>query len=148
MSCEMEPKVSLLIDGELADAERVDVEAHLKHCAACRQVRRDFLHLSETIRSHRVEPRGSTSDALDALLSTAHGGFWKRRVSVPLPLATAATVTVLVLGAWAALQQLTPAAPAVPADVTLATSDAEVNLLDRYDGGLPAVLYKVRRDDR
>lgn len=148
MSCEFEPRVSLLIDGELPAAERTSVEAHLRDCAGCRQLRRDFGEVGETIRTHQPKPERSAAEALDAIVRTQRAGFWNRRVTVPLPVAAAATVALIALGTWATLQQVTPRPQAVPASSEVAASAPVQNLLDRYDHGQPAVLYKVRHGDR
>ncbi len=54
MSCELNEKVSLLIDGELPASETRMVERHLATCAACQQTRADFLQLRQQISAYAV----------------------------------------------------------------------------------------------
>ena len=43
MSCYLTEKISLLIDGELPQAEAREIERHLVTCSECHQTREDFL---------------------------------------------------------------------------------------------------------
>ncbi len=49
MNCSFTEKISLLIDGELSNAEARDVERHLFSCNDCQQLRADFLNLRTQI---------------------------------------------------------------------------------------------------
>ncbi len=74
MNCHWTEKVSLLIDGELAQAEAAEVERHLQTCAACRQARADFLSFRQHLVSYRAEIDPLTQKAALAqiLASGAH----------------------------------------------------------------------------
>jgi anti-sigma factor RsiW len=56
MTCtEMDARIDALLDGELASAERAEVEAHLAACAACAALHADLLALRERARRAPAE---------------------------------------------------------------------------------------------
>src|SRR5579859_6577031 len=84
MRCDFEEDVSALFDGELRDEEAARVRAHVETCAACRELLDDFESVRESVRSlHQIESQPRS--------------LWRRRVTIPLPIAAA--IAVLLLGA-------------------------------------------------
>lgn len=61
MSCDSTEKISLLIDGELPQAEAREIERHLVTCSECQQTREDFLNLRSQISAYNpgLEPSAS-----------------------------------------------------------------------------------------
>lgn len=148
MSCETEARVSLLLDDALSATEAVAVRQHITECASCRRLERDFAHLGRVIRSYEPTPGVSTEAALQAVVGSRSARFWRRRVSVPLPLAAAATLVLAALGVWTAYGELTRLDPGrrVANTVQGGLPATDPVGLDRFDLGHRALLYKVRRD--
>jgi len=141
MSCEFESRVSERIDGEASPADAERVARHLAGCESCRQLERELLHLGRAVRAYDPVPQRSAADALGAVMAASHGGFWRRPVTVPLSVAVAAVLAIVVLGVGVAYrpvsrdQQGTRVRPAEPEAVSAG--------LDRFDRGQRAILYTV-----
>ena len=112
MTCEgYQEQVSQLIDNELEEQESPAMFAHLSTCAECR----GFLHTSLRLRSGLQEhgPLLAPTHVDEKVLGTAPSKrrlvpdrlaipsvLWKRRVSLPVPVA-AAVIVLLMLGSIA-----------------------------------------------
>lgn len=71
MNCNFTEKVSSLIDGELTQAERREVERHLVTCGECQQMRADFLNLRSQIANFETSLQPTVQKrALKKILST------------------------------------------------------------------------------
>ncbi len=114
MSCGFEEEVSALFDGELPEGDAARVRAHVASCASCRELLGDFESVRAQVRSLRV----TTS-------------WWRRRVSIPLPLA-AALALLVVAAPFAAYRRAGPPRVAAPQTVV---RRAGSGLLAQYDGG-------------
>lgn len=99
MDCDVTPILSAYLDGELDDAERARVSAHIETCGSCQATLEDF-------RSVGLAAAGYTSAsgpfdgrrALATVLARGRTPVWRRRVSVP----AAALPVVAVLAATGA----------------------------------------------
>ena len=145
MKCEFESRVSLLVDGELSPEEVARVEAHVAGCEGCRQLERDLLHLGQAVRAYDPALDRTAAEAFGSVMAASGGGFWKRRVTIPLSLAAAAMLALVSLGIWTVYRQVSPGEP--PASVKLAEPTVGMPGLDRFDRGQRAVLYKVRDEE-
>lgn len=112
MSCGFEEDVSALFDGELPEEEAARVRAHMEGCASCRPLLDDFESVRAQVRSLRV----TTS-------------WWRRRVSIPLPLA-AALALLIVAAPFVAYRR-----PEEPRPVAAQARPANAGLFAQYDGG-------------
>ncbi len=86
MSCALSEKVSLLIDGELPPTEMRVVEQHLATCAACQQMRADFLGLRQQLSAYAVvrDPhaeRRALAHVLAQRGATQDVQPWRKRLS-------------------------------------------------------------------
>jgi Putative zinc-finger len=71
MSCNFTEKISSLIDGELTQAEELEVERHLLSCGECEQLRADFLNLRSEIAGFETSPQPVVQNrALKRILRT------------------------------------------------------------------------------
>jgi anti-sigma factor (TIGR02949 family) len=97
---ELEPLRAALVDGEIGEADRARIEAHLAGCPACAR----HVHVERTIRELIRSRRAAlTSDAAPARLharvaSLASGGGRRAMPSWAWPMAAAATVLLAVAG--------------------------------------------------
>ncbi len=72
MSCHCAEKVSLLIDGELPQAEVHEVECHLLECVECQELRADFLGLRQQLTSYPAVVDLATQQKALAAIVGAH----------------------------------------------------------------------------
>lgn len=84
MNCEWTEKISLLIDGELADAEARPLQRHLIDCKECQQTRADFLNLRSQISNYvpSLNP-AAQDDALNRILGRQQAPVRVAAVSKP-----------------------------------------------------------------
>lgn len=117
MSCHWTTKVSLLIDEELSREEAAATAHHLKACAACQQVREDFLRLRRQLTSYTIEPNPAAQQhALRKILASdaaAHAGETRRSES------TAVNSAIGLRGQLARMFRAWQHAPAMMASVAL-----------------------------
>jgi anti-sigma factor (TIGR02949 family) len=95
--------LDLLIDDELDPRDRLDADAHMDACAACRSLVRREEELRQLLRSRLDAPaaparlRGAILAALDAEVQGSKPSLWDRFVELGAPaLLTAAIATVIV----------------------------------------------------
>src|SRR5687768_9946464 len=138
MDCSYATLISLYVDGELDAAERGRTEEHLAACDACRRARDEYL----AIRA-RLAPLDEPADrvaqqrALRDILARSRERVWRRRVSIPVPVAAVAAAALL--AAAAALATRGPEPPTPPA-ATPARAAAGMSRFDR--GGRPAIVVR------
>ena len=83
MNCEWTEKISLLIDGELPDAETRALQRHLLDCGECQQARADFLNLRSQISNYVPSlSQAAQADALNRVLGRQQAPV---RVALPKP---------------------------------------------------------------
>ena len=159
MSCASEPRLQGLLDGELTDGERLELEAHLALCEGCRVKAAEMEGLAKRLRARLSlldpdEIRELSSSAVVALRPTpvrpARARAWLLR---PLP-ALAASLVAVVLALTALRDE--PAArqpePAVPPDLVLSDPnqgwhDRELVItLEREDGTTDVIV--ASREER
>ncbi len=118
MTCgsEMELKLSRYVDGELADAERAEVEGHLQECAACRETLGLF-RKNDSLLSNSLSRETFGRNLVDTVMESirregmpteAHpvieDGFWGRLRETPLlPLGVAAALLAAFTAAFGVL---------------------------------------------
>lgn len=128
MRCDFEEDVSALFDGELRDEDAARVRAHVESCATCRELLDDFESVRESVRTlHPIEAQPRS--------------LWRRRVTIPLPIAAA--IALLLLGAPFVAFRRGEQAKA-PASSVVRSSNS--GLLAPYDGGGRAVITIRRKD--
>ncbi|MBT9560735.1 MAG: zf-HC2 domain-containing protein [Myxococcales bacterium] len=95
--------LDLLIDDELDPRDRLDADAHMDACAACRALVRREEELRQLLRSRLDVPaaparlRGAILAALDAEVQSSRPSLWDRFIEFGAPaLLTAAIATVIV----------------------------------------------------
>jgi anti-sigma factor RsiW len=115
--------VSAYVDGEVPSPWRERLEEHLRSCPECAALAARYAGLGERLRSELpaggAEALARGGERLDALLASAlsspaplprraliAGGPWRRSVRLPLPLAAAAAILVLLLGGSTAVLAL------------------------------------------
>jgi len=108
--CVEDKLLSSYADGEVKEAEKAGIEAHLAQCPQCRKRYEGFLALStlfssSTIGKVEVEnASGRVARRLDHIIMPGNErGFWNRRFSIPMPAALAALLAVMFVGSFAGL---------------------------------------------
>ena len=102
---EMEAQVDAYLDGELAEIDAVELEAHLAGCASCVRFRDDRLALRTAIATQipRLEAPQLLRARVRAELRKASAASHPRRPGSPLAwrwLALAASLAVVAVGSW------------------------------------------------
>ncbi|HYL99221.1 MAG TPA: zf-HC2 domain-containing protein [Blastocatellia bacterium] len=151
MSCEFDPRLSLMIDGALSPEEANDLQRHLATCRECSDRLRDFLALRSEIKSLVPEnDRFAERRALTRILSGEPAPIWKRKVSVPVPAAAMLLFTFLAacgwsISSWRSQLSRTNAERVVRIQ-NLPKPEAGFDLA-RFDHDKLPVIIKVRREE-
>jgi anti-sigma factor RsiW len=136
MDCDVSPLLSAYVDGELDDADRSNVEAHLESCAACRSTVEDFRSIGSMTAGYAPASGPFESPrALAAVLARGRAPLWRRRVSVPA--AVLPTVAVLAAGGVFLITR-TVAPENAKAPTSLATGE-----VSRFDRGRPPIIAVI-----
>ncbi len=105
------------LDDDLSPAGRLEMERHLVDCADCRQALADLRALvAEARRLPSTPPVRNLWPAIEAAVgpsSSRATPVWRRRMSLPVPVAIAAGVVLAVtsaLGVWTLMYRPAPAA--------------------------------------
>src|SRR5262249_43420932 len=155
--CDMLERVSQLIDGELTPEDDRLVREHLAVCAECRRAREDFLGTRELLRSCPPDPNLDATDRArrrlfgKPVVRASNAGVWRasawrRKISVPLPVAAAFMAAMVVMSfvlfrsqmiaghmRSKALEIIQPAEQPI---------EGKATNLARFDHGGRAVVYK------
>jgi anti-sigma factor RsiW len=153
MSCNLTEKVSLLIDGELAQDEAEQIKKHIAVCSICNRASEDFLSLRQQIKSYEFEPdREARRQALARILASEPVSLWRKKLALPVPIFALVMLTMMVFAGWAIFLRATPkplppgirpvnkASDAMPAPAPQNNFD-----LSRFDHGQRAEIYTARR---
>ena len=132
MSCTFEQEVSALFDGELAASEAAAVREHVSGCGSCRAMLGDLESMRTSIRELRAVGAGESARP-----------FWRRRVSIPAPLA-AALVLWMLAAPFIAFRSAYRAHP--PSTASMAVRESRPDIFAPYDGGGRAVIGFERHD--
>ncbi len=97
---EFERLISDQLDGELPEAEARAVHEHLRTCASCLEFAESCRRVREVIQ-RLPQPTGAIATRLPQ--HTVNVPWWRRRLSVPVPVA--AGIAILLIGGWALLLQ-------------------------------------------
>jgi len=136
-------QISLYVDGELGDADRARLEAHLAACEACRRTRDAFAAVGARVRAGAAPAdRLAARRALREILAGGPDPLWRRRVAVPAPalaalvMALAVAVVLLVAGRRETAPATAPPAPAIITELDPA----------RFDRGNRLEIYVARHE--
>lgn len=103
---EFERLISDQLDGELPAAEARALHDHLRDCASCQEFADSCRRVRDVIQ-RLPQPTGATATLLPQ--RAVNVPWWRRRMSVPVPIA--AGIVILLIGGWA-LSLRTPDTPA------------------------------------
>src|SRR5688572_20129948 len=90
-------RLSEYLDGELAPADRLEIEAHLASCAGCRNLIEELRAVARRAGSLEDRPPGTNLWPPIAARIGAPASRWTRRVSFTVPQLAAAAVALMVL---------------------------------------------------
>jgi anti-sigma factor RsiW len=155
MNCEFTEKISLLIDGELSQAEATEVTTHLAGCDSCQRAHDDFLRVRNEIESYATTSSFvSQRRALLQILASGKPSLWRRRIVLPAPVFALLLVALIALGVWvASVRRAAPAEaerkPGKVLTMPVPSQDSQDGIdLARFDRGERAAIYKVRRTEQ
>ncbi|MGI8640471.1 MAG: zf-HC2 domain-containing protein [Pyrinomonadaceae bacterium] len=99
-NCGDAEKVSLLIDGELSEAESRRTRAHIAGCPKCADLEKDFLFFREQIKASAID---NVVEPLKApvISPEKETSVWRRGIRLPVPVF--AVLILIVVGAGALL---------------------------------------------
>jgi anti-sigma factor RsiW len=147
--CGFTAKVSELIDGELDPDQIEPVTLHLASCPICRQAREDFLDARSRIRDYSVTADAAArARTLEEIVGRRRIPWWRRSISVPLPVAAAALLLIVGVAVWIRTHGTTSSVGDRRIAVTQTAADENSNdvaSLSRYDAGGRLIIYKKRR---
>jgi len=110
--CPEEHILSAYLDGEVEPPWRPRIEDHLRDCASCRQALEEMQWVRERMRAQEGPDHRPALERFRTELSLRRGltwparlGFWRRKVSIPLPVAVLAAALIFLLGASLLLLQ-------------------------------------------
>ena len=145
MTCPELFKLSLLLDGELEESEVEQLRTHLADCPQCSSAWSDFSGLRGELRALAAQAGRDEEEALRRFVASTRGGFWRRRLAVPAPLAAAVAVLLMALVLWIGML---PGGPGIstqglglqpPEQVSQPAGGID---FARYDHGARPVIFK------
>jgi anti-sigma factor RsiW len=153
MSCNLTEKVSLLIDGELAQDEAEQIKRHIAACSICSRANEDFLSLRQQIKAYEFAPdREARRQALARILASEPISLWKKKLALPVPIFALVVLMMMAFAGWAIFlrvaPQPTPASirPVDKVDEARQTQTPQKSFdLSRFDNGQRAEIYTARR---
>jgi Putative zinc-finger len=101
MSDQWTDRLSEYLDGDLAESERIALEAHLPTCAACRDTLAGLRRI--VVRARSLEDRPPQHDLWSGIAKRIGAGAQSRRFTFSMPQLLAAGIALAVLsgaGAW------------------------------------------------
>ena len=155
MDCEFLERVSLLIDGEIGDAESERVREHIKGCAVCRQAEQEFQHVRQQIRSYKSKADSYSAErALREITGRKTARWWEKKIALPAPAFALMVLVMLAVLSWSLFARPSATAPGVGQQAARAPVikspgfsvpvDGQPDF-SRFDHGERAVIYKARR---
>ena len=150
MKCEFTKKVSMLIDGELPEAESVEIRAHIEDCAECRNAEKGFLFFRQQLKESAKEVYEKYK--LTDFQTAEEKPFWKKEVRLPIPVFASLMIFTAVLFVWAAVLSFTNSetisadknTPKIPVQKPDSSAEDEDSLA-KFDKGKRAEIYVVSR---
>jgi negative regulator of sigma E activity len=113
--CPDKETLSAYLDGEIDLPWRGRLEKHLEGCAACREYLDSLARLGERLRADAEPDSGPSLARLRPALAARSrqpaprsAPIWRRRISLPLPLAAVAGLAILCLAAGLLVSILNP----------------------------------------
>ena len=153
MDCKFAEKVSMLIDGELPLGEAESVKTHLRDCADCRQLERDFLHFREQIK--QSDPDSIWTTAVPRVQPIkVKVPFWKRQILLPVPVFVLFLSVLTAIGVWAVTsnfnwsknnETVVDTAKKTPVENYPRQNTVNEISLSRFDKGGRTEIYRVQR---
>lgn len=150
MMCPDRELLSAFFDGEVEDPWRTDIKKHLESCLKCRQILSSYQRLRRILEEDPVpDCQGAQLRTLEKVI--AGSGvipgktvpFWKKRLQVPLPLAAAAAVVLIFLGAFFSLKPGRTSTQLVEAGTKptpLAELSIEIPVADLQDDNIETII--------
>ena len=155
MSDQWTDRLSEYLDGDLEEAEKAALEAHLVTCAACRETLAGLRRI--VVRARSLEDRPPSRDLWSGVAARigagAGAGPGRRRLTFSVPQLLAAGIALAVLsggGAWllhpdpARVAAVQPAAPGTVPVATVGTASAAARSYDSAVDDLERVLAEGR----
>lgn len=151
MNCNFAAKVSILIDGELNDAESEKVRAHIEGCSVCQNLEKDFLFFREQIRESAAD--FEIEQLKTVFPSKRKISVWKKGISLPVPIFAAFVLVLIGLGAWAISLRFSQTNEIVVENPSKKLPEKNNNQsgeisLARYDNGGRAEIYVAPRAEK
>src|SRR5436853_5982881 len=112
MDCNLTEKVSLLIDGELAQDEAEQIKKHIADCSICSRANEDFLSLRQQIKSYEFVPdREAQRQALARILASEPVSLWRKKLALPVPVFALVILMMMAVAGWAIFLRAAPPSP-------------------------------------
>lgn len=142
MDCNFAVKVSILIDGELSVEESEKVRKHIDDCQECQKLEKDFLFFRQQIK----EPLVVREFELPQILSEKKTPFWKRGISIPVPVLVGLLVLLLGLGVSFVFFRFNQAKSFSTQNIPVKSKESpKKSTLASYDKGERAEIYVVKQ---
>jgi anti-sigma factor RsiW len=167
MECkEFRQLLDLYVDGELSPEASFSALEHMETCVRCKQAQNQLLLLRQAVKRvvKQSEPPSDLVRKVNRITKSpwhrwprflgppqteAHVSFWRRKVSVPIPVFALLLFTVLIGGIWFISTQtshrLTPTV--VRKDDSVKSTDPGAFDLTQFDRGERAAIYKIRQSE-
>jgi anti-sigma factor RsiW len=141
-------KVSLLLDGELTEADAAAMNAHVAACQVCGQAYADFMLLRKETKAHEVQLRPFASErALRDIIATRNPPLWKKRIAIPVPVMLVFLIALAVVGLWSWMRvsRMTAVQEGDTKRIATESRSPDVFDLSRFDHGDRATIQKIKR---
>lgn len=149
MKCSFAEKISMLIDGELAESESRRMREHLADCAECRETERSFLFFREQIQESAAERIGEWQKT-PVFPPVRKISFWRKGIRLPVPVLALLVLILLGLGFWLIalrfdrIEKTTLENPVNPTPGKTENKSNEISIA-RFDKGGRAEIYVAPR---
>ena len=167
MDCkEFRQLLDLYVDGELSPEASFSALEHMESCVRCKRAHSQLLFLREAVKRvvKQSEPpselvkkvKGITRSPWDRApriagppQPEARMSFWRRKISIPMPVFGLLVLTVLVGGIWFINTRRTSelTTKVVQRDVSDRSTDLGAFDLTQFDQGQRAAIYKVSQNE-
>jgi hypothetical protein len=103
--CPEKEALSAFIDGEIEAPWHAEIEEHLQSCVLCRSAVQALLDLGNLVRTAEEPDHASAMAAVERriadmrnLSDQRRGSFWRRPITIPMPVAGMAAALIIFLG--------------------------------------------------
>ncbi|MEW6128181.1 MAG: zf-HC2 domain-containing protein [Acidobacteriota bacterium] len=151
MECQFIEQISLLIDGELNEADARQIRAHLATCAVCQQAQADFLSLRQAVQAAPHAPDAIAQQrTLTRILTNERTPLWRRKIAMPAPAFALLMLAFVALSFWMVASRINPAPQtgvqiSPPSRREVTQNAASAFDLSKFDRGERAVIYTSPR---